>query len=569
MIDAGAMNGTRFARRPYLKHYALAVAPARTELPRPAAASRTGLGERGGVTFGTAGYAVGVCVPKSGGVAMQWICRFRWRSSAAAIVALAFFWFGFTPLGAVAGTTACNFYASPSGGGSGTTSGSPTTLSNAQNMAQSAPFNQSSRVICLETGTYNLGANLSFTSADTDETYIPYSGEWSATIDGGSVHYVQSVNASNFSIYGIIWQNLATNTNGSGDDIDFTGGSNIIFRWNKFPNCYKTCVGYDGTTNSVIDSNTILGSYGYTGCSGNCISIYSWDGSLTSGNVVGHNAISGCGVGAIGVSTGPTNGDIVNTSVTENLLTNNCTQSVDASGGNSCNGFTTAEGDEGAIYMGETGPHTLTNTGNSITYNKVLGCGNANQSTSCVYLDAGGSNVDVGGNICGPSVGYTNGSQSGVFQIGGVLLHGGQNNIVHNNVIPAGPGVTTSNFTSLFGDSTNLLVGTFYQTNAGGFGTNSGMGGNVYDCNLFYSFGNWPSPVFLVEISGQSGPVASRDNFNSANSSTPSNIGVTDTSDTFIDPGFANPTAGDYTPSTPPSCWVSIPSGQGPVTYAP
>src|SRR5712691_1733697 len=64
--------------------------------------------------------------------------------------------------------TDCTLYASPAGGGNGSTSSTPTTFANAANAAAGGD------VICLEGGTYNLGATWSPPHDGTSSAWIVY-----------------------------------------------------------------------------------------------------------------------------------------------------------------------------------------------------------------------------------------------------------------------------------------------------------------------------------------------------------------------------------------------------------
>ena len=537
MIDAGSMIGTRFARRPCLKHYALAVAPARTELPRPAAASQAGLGERGGVTFGTAGRALGVCV-QSGGVAMKWIRRFRWRFSAVAVVVLASFCFGFTAVALGA------FYVSGSSGNDsnpGTLTAPFKTLTKAQSAMKGSSTIKTTYVT---SGTYTLGANLIFTSSDNGETWLPASGLNTVTIDGAGTYYIAAKGMNGFSMYGFTFQHLVPDhTDGGGAAEDFfITGSNIKLRWNTFLNCTEGCIGSAGAvSSSLIDSNTFNGQ-----SPGNTSGNYQFFAAVSAGassshTTISHNLCENLNGGCVHLDTAGGAGN----EMSNMLVTLNIANGADAS----CY-------DCAAFYFYDPAGGS---TGNVYSYNEVFNNenGGAGKGVSAFYEDEGTSNFTLTGNIC---------SHCGDW------------------ALKLSCPVTGHDVASY-----NILDISTLTANSGGTAMNrnyecSGGGGNVFQNNIVYSSGSWPHYGFWwLSYNGTGRPTENANLYYSptGKASNPSGVydgggaaNVYDTNPFNANPNFTNPSANNYTiPSNSPAYsdigWRTLPTNQGPLPYSP
>ena len=375
------------------------------------------------------------------------------------------------------------------------------TLGRAQTVARTA----SAKRIGVEGGTYVLGTGWTFDSSDAGEVWLSYPTQGGAVIDGASAYYVEANGATSLAIDGLTFQHMAPDSSFNADFI-LRSGSGYSVRWNTFVDCLDQCLVIDGASSTLIDSNTVHGqSPGNVPGDGignafSTIAVQSWTGS-SDRVTIGHNLVENTQGGAISVGTGPMDGDITNAVVTKNAIRN---ADTDVS-------------DDGAIYFGDLGPNTISNAAQA-TYNAIYGNGIAANSTKCIYLDGGVSNIAVTGNICAPASGAAEASGTAVAGEDVLFVHGGQNNVFTYNVIVGG--ATSANFTDVWGDTTNILAAVGYQTNpANGYGIVTSMGSNVFEHNIFYSFGAWPQSLWFISGTVGTPTVSTNDYFSAAGSS--------------------------------------------------
>ena len=179
----------------------------------------------------------------------------------------------------------CNFYVSTTGSGTAPgTKAEPTTIANAQTLAQAA--GSADRTICLEGGTYVLTANLLATSADAYEVWVPLSGPSTVTLDGNcGTYHVNANGATGFTMDAFTFQNMG---NGAGYDV-YLSGEGYTFRWNTFLDCEYDCFFGSGVTSSLLDSNTYNGGMTTQPEPGSSFWAAMFMESGTAGNTFSHN----------------------------------------------------------------------------------------------------------------------------------------------------------------------------------------------------------------------------------------------------------------------------------------
>jgi len=432
----------------------------------------------------------------------------------------------------------CNFWVASSGGSDsnpGTSVGLPfATISHTQTVLQAQTNAITSRTACLITGTYNFaGANWSFTSADSNERWLPYSGQGLVIIDGGSsgttnTNQVLINGVTGLVLEGLVFQNWSTAhvRTGTLDTIMLiTNGTGQTIRWNSFLNSWGFSIGANGLASSSITSNTFNGQQ--TGAPNGATAAYN-DINLYGGahdNTISHNLLENGQCGGI-ASADAGNNNIYD----RNLLVNDLIGCFD----------------NGTLYMLN---RNATDTGNQITNNVVRGNIPNAGTIKTVYLDDSMSNVLVQGNICSHCGDYF------------MQYHAGQNNVVKNNIIDA----------SSIGTGMNL-----YQS--GGVGTQTGMGGNTFTNNIIYTSGNFPT-LWIGNTTGVTFPTVTNNDYWSVTGATANTSagppGSPDSNPQTQNPLFGNPSANNYVIGggslvlSAPVSFPVLPTDQGPVAYAP
>jgi hypothetical protein len=117
----------------------------------------------------------------------------------------------------------------------------------------------------------------------------------------------------------------------------------------------------------------------------------------------------------------------------------------------------------------------------------------------------------------------------------GVMIHGGNNDVVKNNVF----------------DVSNIQSIGFYQDDYddGSGSTNYGMAGNVFSNNVIYSSGNVPAWTYLVSAGMTITPPTDTDNMYYSGSGVYNENGtppIVDTQPVVANPLFVNPGTGNY-----------------------
>jgi hypothetical protein len=394
--------------------------------------------------------------------------------------------------------------------------------------AMAAMQASATKTVTIRGGTYSLaGSSLTFSPADTGETWIPYQNE-TVVIDGGGSGYVYVNRANNLTIEGLTFQNLGPGVNVNGGSGMVLAATGLTIRWNTFLNCYEDCIS-GGTLYSVIDSNTFNGQspgnppgQQYVGAYA-AIQLY----SSPTNNQITHNLIENTQGGGIALA-GDFNRPMVNNAIDRNILINVNINVVDM----------------GAIYVIDT-PHT--GVGNTITNNIIDGYGGtAYQSnvTKAIYLDNHASNMLIEGNIA---------RGSGTFAI---EIHGGDHLSFTNNIFD-------------FSTAINLWGGTqvLYQDyNPSQYG----MSANSFNQNIIYfSAGPVPPGLWWDDIPADAGlPNVANNLYYSVSGATIATI--PDMNPAIANPQFADPSAGDYSlPSNSPVSnlinWTVLPTDQGPL----
>ncbi len=395
------------------------------------------------------------------------------------------------------------------------------TLSKAKSMMEGEAI----KTTTIRGGTYSVASNFTLSSSDANETWLPYFGE-TVILDGAGKGYMQAIGANGLTIDGLTFQHLARGPHGGGL---YLNGSNYTVRWNTFLNCLESCISGSGVQHALIDSNTLNGQHpgnpsGSTAIFYPAISL--WYGS--SNDTISHNLIENTQGGGIQFSTGPTDPAASNNVIDRNLLENVDTNVVDA----------------GALDIYDAAHN---GTGNQITNNLMFG-NNTNFAalTKGIYLDNLTSNVTVSGNIC---------NKCGTWA---VFLHCGDHNTIANNIFDVST-LATGNIAAMIG-----------VQDGAGCTSSIGMAGNSFTNNTVYTSGNFPTLWWVNNQSGDSLPMDNTNDYYSATSATAHNVTVVDASPNYVNPGFTNPTANDY--SMPPSSSVysvigfpSRPTSVGPV----
>jgi hypothetical protein len=385
------------------------------------------------------------------------------------------------------------------------------------------------KTVTIRGGTYSLaGSSITFSSADTGETWIPYPNE-TVIIDGGGSGYVYTSSANNLTIEGLTFRNLGVGVNTNGGTGLVLLGTGLTIRWNTFLNCNQMCIS-GSALYSVIDSNIFNGQ-----SPGNpaglqyveafaAIELYSSPENVQ----ISHNLIENTQGGGIYLA-GDYNRPMVNNVIDRNMLINVNSNVVDM----------------GAIYVIDT-PHT--GTGNTITNNVINGYGGASYQsniTKALYIDNHTSNILVQGNII---------RGSGTFAI---EIHGGDHVSLINNVFD-------------FSTAQNQWGGGQIVYQDFESGSQYGMAGNLFSKNIvFFSGGPVPAALWWDDIPwNAAGPnVVNNLYYSASGGAVPT---APDTNPAFANPGFTNPSAGDYSlsvnsPAFSMIGWSALPADQGPV----
>jgi len=170
--------------------------------------------------------------------------------------------------------------------------------------------------------------------------------------------------------------------------------------------------------------------------------------------------------------------------------------------------------DSGAIYM--LGRSHI-DTKAVIANNLIDNTGAADQHTIGIYLDDSTSGVDVSANI--------------VRNIGthGMQIHGGDNNLIHNNVFDLGTATASA---------------MLFQSAPADTGPTNTMLNNVVARNIIYS--SSPTPRLYDYIDGHNPVITNNLYFNTTGASMQTAAPTQDSSPVIGNPNFAAPTEGNY-----------------------
>jgi hypothetical protein len=404
---------------------------------------------------------------------------------------------------------------------------------------QSAMQSGSTKVCTLQAGNYTLSANLIFTSSDNGETWLPASGLNTATIDGASSYYIAAHDVNGLSIYGFTFQHLIQDSS-DGDPDFYIRGTNFTIRWNTFLNCTETCFGGGPFSNSLIDSNTFNGQSPGMVTGVNIFYAAIVNDNNGSNNTVSHNLCENLDGGCVEFSTqGGSGNEMFNNTVTLNIA----------------NGADESCQDCGAFYFADYGGG---GTGNVYSYNEVFNNenGGAGHGVTAFYEDQGTSNFTLTGNIC---------SHCGDWPFKLSCPITGHDVLSHNIL----------DISTLTANSGGTAMNRDYEC--------SGGGGNVFENNIVYSSGSWPSyGLWWLSPYGTGRPTENANLYYSPTGNAPNPSGVYDgggaanvydANPFSVNPNFTNPSANNYTiPSNSPAYsdinWQTLPTNQGPLPYS-
>ncbi len=334
--------------------------------------------------------------------------------------------------------------------------------------AQQAMQNSSIKTTYVEGGTYNLSTSLNLTAADSGEAFIADNSQGTVTLEGGGTasNLISIDGANNVSVEGFTMQNtkpaaqLWTQSDwfglSSGDDaINATNSSGDNFSYNSVNNV-GIAFNLAGVSNSTVDGNDINNvqqainttpSGSWAAPTNNNNDTFDSNRVQNVSNITG---VDGNYVGAIGLARA------TNATVTNNVIENTegpgvMTQDSGYNGltvqekdinisGNTIENTNTAAlpsedwnttldveslhpFDMGAIYFSQGLNQAPNNLDLTIDRNYVTNAG-AGISNYGIYLDNTVSGADVEGNIV-----KAGGSAAGV------VIHGGSDNTVENNVL--------------------------------------------------------------------------------------------------------------------------------------
>lgn len=466
---------------------------------------------------------------------------------------------GCYPRALFAQSVSCNFYASPTGAGNGLSYGSPTSIAGAQSLARAEPNAYSSRVVCLESGIYQVSSN--WITADQFETWLPYAGLNTVTFNAASNNTIK-IQSNNINFYGITWTGLnGINGTGSTPSAMIVGGSSVNFLWNDFSGCKYICIYGVDWTNSNLENNTFSGiSPGNfpNGSPGNFSTAVNIGGG-SSNVLMSHNLCINNQGGCLDISSYAT---------TSNNNVMSCNETRDDQ--QSCE-------DCGDLYFQDS-QEAGVSSGNLITDNIILGAGL--NATKGIYLDNSASNVVVKRNViaqdaAGPGCLASTSPAYGYCTPEFVLqYHGGDNNAVEDNVMQL---IKWPSYTDVYGF---VSVGTFlayYQNCASPCG---GMSSNTFENNIVFQSSGWPAQqLWAIDANGVSGPTVINNNYWTT---VPTDWGFTDANPYNMDPDWPNGSTDDFTPignstlineltlpADIPDCQDgSGPAGTGPVPYS-
>ena len=396
---------------------------------------------------------------------------------------------------------------------------------------------QSGLKVCTiaDSGVYTLGANLALTSTDANEVWTAGFGQ-SPTINGNGLYSVTANTATNVAFYGFTFTNMNAGTGGVAANLLF--GSGYTFRWNTFSTtaCNSYCILSGATTGSLIDSNTFLQVAPST--TNNAL-FSAFNGySATSSTTISHNLCSGMNGACVNFNNGPSDSPMTNNTISYNLVINGTQGCVD------CASFY-------ALDNSATG-----GSANNFQFlnNSVFGFGPATESNHCIYLDQYHSGATITGNICAQNKG------SGNLPNQQILIHGGQNNHVNNNILQVGDSAAYTNF---FGVSWAGNLEFLYQTTG-----NTTMGGNQFQNDIIFTNGNWPTSGLNNNLgSVVTAPTFNQNDYWSATGAAITTWGNYTDSSAIVttNPGFANASQNNFAVSNAPPGWTPLVGTQGPL----
>lgn len=371
------------------------------------------------------------------------------------------------------------------------------------------------RTIIIEDGTYRFSQELVVTAADSGVSLVAAPGAAPLFDGGGQLATLITLSgASGVTLSGLGFAATATTAGAAALILEQANGNSIVA--NHFVNTGAAILLRHGSGNNAlsgnqidhsatsaievidasdsnrIDSNLINGT-GAPGTSGGGVYLHG-----ASGNTITHNRIentAGVGIGVLNWD-----GDTINTGtvVAFNAVLNTSRSSADS----------------GAIYLlGRSHADTMA----VIANNLVDDTGAASDHTIGIYLDDSTSGVAVTGNI--------------LRNIGthGVQIHGGDNNIVRENVFDLGSGTASA---------------VLFQSAPADTNPTNTMLNNVVTRNIFYS--SSLTPHLFDHIDGHRPVISNNLYFNTTGAAMQTAPPALDTAPVFGDPQFVAPAEGNY-----------------------
>jgi parallel beta-helix repeat protein len=271
------------------------------------------------------------------------------------------------------------------------------------------------------------------------------------------------------------------------------GAAGVTVRWLTFHDFAQDGVYIQGASNLVIDSNRFK-TINSTGWNQAAIMIV---GTIVNGRIT-HNLIEDTQYDGILSATSPTDNNS-GLLIDGNLLKNTCISVNDC----------------GAIHAND---RSHKGAGVTISNNVIHQFGDGKNLTSAIYLDDLMSNTTVENNII---------SGSGQF---GMEVHAGDHNLIRNNIFDL-----------------SEAVGLVRYTTAGYVDPNDDMAGNVFTCNVVYSAAKAPAMLWLKQGPHVTPPLIHDNLYSPAARQARDLPEMADAHPVVADPGFADPSSGDYT----------------------
>jgi hypothetical protein len=450
---------------------------------------------------------------------------------------------------------------------------------------------RSGNKVCIinDSGTYTLGAQLTFTSTDNNEVWAAGFGQ-TPIVDGNNYAFNWNENSvSNMSVYGLTFQHMgpASGEGGTTHGAISVGSSGNKFRWNTIlldsGHVYSAFVSlYNGVSSTTIDSNTLNGGADTTGSIHAPSASFGVNFGGSQGSItLTHNLCENLQAGCANFSTGGTGQ--ANNILEYNLVLNSIQNCDD------CGYFYMYDTSNGG--PSNTGPSTA--TGNVIEYNAIYSNTNPALFGHGIYLDQGMSHVAVKYNVIASYNAGTGGGLTGIHTISpqpdeSCIIPGAGPNTIENNICEVA-GITPSyaDFYDCGGNATSWPFTGCSATNEDGtfFGhpnTQSLSVANTIDHNIVFtrmaSAPIWPGGMWNLISGNATNPTINSNDYFSETATTfsPSSWNAQwtwragsgnfkDSSFVTTNPRFINPSLNNYQMTNPPPGWVTLPTNQGPV----